>query len=91
MHLLGADIVDGDDEDGLVLLEQALELVEVAGLVLAAPHIFFCTEGRLFKGSVFGYRGLRGGWICCGGIVTRAKFRFLLPPPKCVLEWLAPA
>lgn len=32
VHLLGRDIVDGDDEDGLVLLEQALELVEVAGL-----------------------------------------------------------
>lgn len=41
MHLLGRDIVDGDDEDGLVVLEQALELVEVAGLVRGlAPHIF---------------------------------------------------
>jgi hypothetical protein len=33
VHLLGADIVDGDDEDARVLLEEALELVEVAGLV----------------------------------------------------------
>lgn len=33
VHLLGADIVDGDNEDALVLLEEALELVEVAGLV----------------------------------------------------------
>jgi hypothetical protein len=33
VHLLGADIVDADDEDGLVLLQQALELIEVAGLV----------------------------------------------------------
>lgn len=42
MHLLGRDIVDADDEDGLVLLEQALELVEVAGLVCGfAPHVFF--------------------------------------------------
>ncbi len=41
MHLLGADIVDANDEDTLVLLEQALELVEVAGLVFGlAPHIF---------------------------------------------------
>lgn len=41
VHLLRRDIVDGDDEDRLVLLEQALELVEVAGLVSAlAPHFF---------------------------------------------------
>lgn len=41
MHLLRRDIVNLDDEDGLVLLEQALELVEVAGLVRSlAPHIF---------------------------------------------------
>ncbi len=41
VHLLGADIVDGDDEDALVLFEEALELVEVAGLVFgSAPHIF---------------------------------------------------
>lgn len=33
VHLLRADIVDGDDEDGFVLFEQALELVEVSGLV----------------------------------------------------------
>ena len=41
VHLLGADIVDADDEDGPVLLEQAFEFVEIAGLVLgSAPHIF---------------------------------------------------
>ena len=41
VHLLGADIVDTDDEDGPVLLEQAFEFVEIAGLVLgSAPHIF---------------------------------------------------
>ena len=40
VHLLGGDIVDGDNEDGAVLLEQALQLVEVAGLVCGlAPHI----------------------------------------------------
>jgi hypothetical protein len=52
VHLLRRDIVDGDDKDGAVLLEQALELVEVAGLVRGfAPHIFFWTEGRMFKGK----------------------------------------
>lgn len=41
VHLLGRDIVDGDDENASVLLEQALELVKVAGLVCgSAPHIF---------------------------------------------------
>tara|TARA_R110002060_G_scaffold25040_2_gene34121 strand:+ start:258 stop:428 length:171 start_codon:yes stop_codon:yes gene_type:complete len=46
VHLLGADIVDTNDEDTLVLLEKSLELIEVAGLVLgSAPHIFL-IEGR---------------------------------------------
>lgn len=41
VHLLGADIVNADDEDGLVVLEEALQLIEVAGLVFgSAPHIF---------------------------------------------------
>ena len=41
VHLLRADIVDNHDEDGPVLLQQALELVKVAGLVCGlAPHIF---------------------------------------------------
>lgn len=40
VHLLGADIVDGDDEDRLVLLQQAPELLEINGLVSSAPHIF---------------------------------------------------
>jgi hypothetical protein len=39
VHLLRGDIVDGDDEDALVLLEEPFELVEVAGLVCGpAPH-----------------------------------------------------
>lgn len=29
VHLLGGDIVDGDNEDGLVLLDEALELLKV--------------------------------------------------------------
>ena len=33
VHLLGADIVDTDDEDGVVLFKEALELLEVARLV----------------------------------------------------------
>lgn len=32
MHLLGADIVDIDDENRLVLVEKPLELLEVRGL-----------------------------------------------------------
>ena len=55
VHLLRADIVDFDDEDGVVLLQQALELVEVAGLVSSlAPHFFLFDEDRLFKDK-FGY------------------------------------
>jgi hypothetical protein len=33
VHLLRADIVNANNEDGLVFFEEALELVEVAGLV----------------------------------------------------------
>lgn len=34
-------LVDADNENGLVLLEEALELIEVSGLVLRlAPHSF---------------------------------------------------
>jgi hypothetical protein len=33
VHLLRADIVDADDEDRVVLFEEALELLEIAGLV----------------------------------------------------------
>jgi hypothetical protein len=32
VHLLGADIVDTDNEDGAVLIEKLLELLEVSGL-----------------------------------------------------------
>ena len=39
VHLLGGDIVDGDDEDTAVLLEEALQLVEVGRLGCGlAPH-----------------------------------------------------
>jgi hypothetical protein len=41
VHLLRAHIVDGDDEDALILLEKALQLIEIASLVCGlAPHIF---------------------------------------------------
>lgn len=54
MHLLRADIVDGDDEDGLVLLEQALELIEVAGLVFGfAPHIFLFVKVGCLRTNLF--------------------------------------
>jgi hypothetical protein len=52
VHLLGADIVDTNDEDGGVLLKEALELLEVASFVFgSAPHIFL-FEGRMFKGQI---------------------------------------
>lgn len=39
VHLLRRDIVNGDDEDALVLLEESLELLEVSGLgFFLAPH-----------------------------------------------------
>ena len=41
VHLLRADIVDGYDEDGLVFLQQCLELVEVYRFISClAPHVF---------------------------------------------------
>ncbi len=51
VHLLGTDIVDGDNEDGFILLEQSLELVEISCLVFClAPHVFL-LEDRMFKGQ----------------------------------------
>lgn len=40
VHLLRADIVNTDDEHGLVIVKKALELIEVSGLGLGlAPHV----------------------------------------------------
>lgn len=42
VHLLRTDIVNGDDEYGLIFLEQAFELIEISGLGgCLAPHVFF--------------------------------------------------
>jgi hypothetical protein len=50
VHLLRADIVDLNDEDGLVLLEQALELVEVLRLVAGfGPHFFLWYEAGCLR------------------------------------------
>lgn len=76
VHLLRRDIVDGDDEDGLVLLEQALELVEVAGLVSAlAPHIVL--RYRIFKDLVLvNVLGSEKGRCCVAEVSsTREIFR----------------
>lgn len=52
VHLLRADIVNGDNEDAAELLEETLQLIEIASLVVGlAPHIFL-SEGRMFKGQV---------------------------------------
>lgn len=50
MHLLRRDIVDGDDENGLVSLKEGLELFEVGSLSnsFSARHIFE-REYSLFK------------------------------------------
>ena len=43
VHLLRRDIVNGDDEDALVLLEERLKLLEVSGLgFFLAPHCVRC-------------------------------------------------
>jgi hypothetical protein len=53
VHLLRRDIVDRDDEDGPVLLQQALQLVEVAGLVSRfAPHIFLVMKAGCLRAMV---------------------------------------
>jgi hypothetical protein len=52
VHLLRANIVDGDNEDGLELVEKALELVKVNGFgTCLAPHVFLMCEDRIFKGE----------------------------------------
>jgi len=52
VHLLRRDIVDADDEDRFVLVEQALQLLEVNGFGTGlAPHDFFEDEVRMFKGK----------------------------------------
>src|SRR2546421_4878655 len=60
VHLLRADIVDRDDEDGLVVLEQALELFEVDSFgPCLAPHVFFDTKLGCLRANW-------GWWIGCG-------------------------
>jgi hypothetical protein len=73
VHLLRRDIVDGDDENGSVLLEQALELVEVARLVTSlAPHIFLLNEGRIFQGKgVYFEMEI----VCVNGVVASQVLR----------------
>lgn len=47
VHLLGADIVDGDKENSLVLVKKPLELIEVSGLGSGfAPHVFLIFVKR---------------------------------------------
>lgn len=56
----GTYIVDGHNEDGLVVLQQALQLVEVFLLVGLDPHFFLFVEERIFK--------VQEGWVWrCGG------------------------
>jgi len=54
VHLVGADIVNCDDENGLVLLQQGLQLVEVDSFIRGfAPHVFLqlkigCLRAKLW-------------------------------------------
>jgi hypothetical protein len=59
VHLLGADIVNGDDEDGFVRVEQALELVEVGCFgPCFAPHDFFDMKLGYLRANGVGGLGL---------------------------------
>lgn len=85
VHLLRADIVDLNDEDGAVLLQQALELVEVAGLVCSlAPHIFLLLKAGCLRASV-GYCNL---YVVDGSCRVKARFPILSAGDKkvCVLD-----
>jgi hypothetical protein len=60
VHLLRRDIVDGDDEDGAVLLEENLKLLEVSGLVFsAAPHCVRCDAKGCLRSLDFAMWCLR--------------------------------
>lgn len=54
-------IVDGDNEDGLVVFQQALQLVEVLLFIGLDPHFFLFVEERIFKVQEIGCK--------CGGVV----------------------
>jgi hypothetical protein len=57
VHLLGCDVVDGDDEDALVRLEQHLQLVEVRAFrsVLALSWRLGTRNGYFAVGANRGY------------------------------------
>lgn len=44
-----AYIVDGNNEDALVVFEETLQLIEVCLLVSLDPHFFLFDEERIFK------------------------------------------
>lgn len=53
VHLLRRDIVDGDNEDGLVLFKESLKFVEVDGLSCGlAPHVCDLFELRDISGKL---------------------------------------
>lgn len=69
MHLLRADIVNGDNEDGFVFFQQGLELVEVSGLVAGpAPHVFLEMK--------IGYLRVK---VCVGGFNCGSAVQLLFP------------
>lgn len=77
VHLLRADIVNGDNEDAGEFFEETLELVEVAGLVIClAPHIYL-SVGRMFKGQGYWFVEGEGGsrWKLRKIVVVKIKSR----------------
>lgn len=53
VHLLRRDIVDGDDEDGLELLQESIKLLEVSGLgFFLAPHCVLCDAKGCLRSLV---------------------------------------
>lgn len=62
VHLLRADIVHGDNENGFILFQQAFELVEVASFVASlAPHIFLEMKIGYLRGKSLIKFGI---WSC---------------------------
>jgi len=77
VHLLRADIVDIDQEDGLVVGEQALELVKVGSFVSRPGR--HCEQCSVFKGTglvVFVWFCWLGG--CCRLFFDIVRSEFMI-------------
>lgn len=76
VHLLGADIVHCDNEDGFVFFEQALELLEIRRFgPRFAPHDFFGLKLGYLRATGIGRIGGGGGG---GGISLEPSPHFVI-------------